>query len=181
MITVNPVHFLSIERKKRYIVNPQYLAIASHPPAILTSRRGCILAPLHLKMNQIPGNSTLTFKCITPNHKARFCASISPLKLTRAGLSHHMTSAGNALLEIFSRRCHACGEHKNQCWREYTGHFICNSCVVLDRGRAPYVYGMTKTKCCVGNKCGRGIGLFSESGHVLFSKAVAIYERYSPV
>ena len=179
MITVNPVHFLNVERGKRYIPNPQYISTAKGVPAQLANRVGCVLAANHLKMSQIPGNSILTFKCINIKHTARFCAGISPLKLTRTMFQTPLSSEGNILIEIYNERCHACGEQRSNCWREFTGHYVCGSCIILGRGSAPYVYGKTKNKCCVVNKCGQGMGLFSESGHMLFSKAIAIYERYN--
>lgn len=182
MIKVNPVHFLNVERGHFYIPNPQYLSTVSagHTTTLLKSRVGCLLVAVHLKMNQIPNHSILTFKCVREHHKARFCAGISPLKLSKDMFSHRqLTTAGNLLLEVYNERCHACGEQKRECWREFTGHFICGGCVARDRGKAPYVYGRTENKCCVDNQCGRGVGLYSESGHSLFSKAVAIYERYN--
>jgi hypothetical protein len=143
----------------------------------LRYRQGCVLAPTYMKLHLAHGNSVAHFKCVLPKHKARFCASQSLLKLKRMMFQHRLSSIGNLLIEVFEKRCHACGEDKTDCWREYTGHYICTDCATKKDVGAPYPFGEVDHICCTRHHCGEKLGLFSESPQELLSRVVEIYER----
>jgi hypothetical protein len=180
MISVNPVNFESIDKMYRYAVNPQFLRSWVGPKQPLHLRRQCLLKPTSVMTNTIPGKSHITFTCVSPDHKHRFCSVLgSAIEITRLVFETNTQSTGNVLVKLHTGRCHSCGMNSNRCWAEYTGHLVCSGCVGRGDSSAPYPYGKLEKKCCVANGCGSALKWFSETDQDLLQRAIAIYERHT--
>jgi hypothetical protein len=177
MMSINSVNFGTVTKTGRFAVNPQFLCNFKGPKEPLSIRMNCKLKPSRTDIQRIPGNSSISFLCVKPEHKNRFCA-INSIKITQQVFQTRNSSTGNVLVQLYEGRCHACGEDSDRCWLEYTGHKVCSSCVAQGKGVTPYPYGSVDKRCCVVNSCGGALKWYSEPNSVVHRKAIEIYERY---
>lgn len=177
MMSINPVHFNAVKKKHLYKVNTQFLRSFKGPKQPLHLRRECTLKAMSTTTSRVPGNSYIEFNCVNPAHTHRFCANQAPIKLTQQVFQTTAQSTGNVIIRMYPERCHACGDQSELCWLEYTGHFVCNSCVVNGKGMSPYPYGTTSRKCCKEEGCGSALTWYGEADLDLLARAVTIYER----
>lgn len=178
MISVNETRFGTITKKGKYAINHQWLKTNKEGSFELKYRAGCALKLVELVMLKQDSHSYMTFKCVRDSHKNRFCVTEEPLKIAQKAFSTHSEATGNILVQLFSRRCHSCGENDERCWVEkHTTHSFCAKCVCEKKISAPHPYGRVNAQCCLDVDCGKSLMWYSEPELEVYNKAIKIYER----
>lgn len=183
MILLNPQYFSAIKEGKTYSINHQYLINTKIPQPRkdeLLSRVGCMMvAKKKTIVGTFPARDTILMECTGSSARCRR-QQHKRLQLTRLDINPTMVStAGSLIVRVFSDVCHACGSFKDDCWRDWVGHLICNNCRLLGRHRPPYDYGAAAPRCCNKYVCGsKQDRIGDEKDLVLYDKVVKIYERH---
>lgn len=180
MISINPVQFPMLTPGSGvYRFNPQYLtSLAAGARKRFEPYSDCRFEVSSRSAGEFPLKDSVGFTCVNATDRERHRRH-GEILLYKTDFPPIQNSRGSLLVKHYADWCHACGRYRDDCWRDWAGHYICELCRVLG-ATAPYAYGIGVVACCNNYGCGQQMkqaGLVGDYSS-LFELAVEIRERH---